>query len=306
MRFLKSSGVFFTALLLASSVFAIELQGKLEQGGLVFGKAELGSTIYLDKQLVTLDKDGYFALGFGRDASKSMTLKITDPKGNKTEQTLAIAPREDYKIQRIEGISKKIMNPKPETLKRIRSESALVRQARRQVIHRDDYRKPFVWPLTGSITGVYGSQRVYNGRPGRPHYGIDIAKPKGTPVSTPAKGVITLAHHDMFYSGGTIIVDHGYGLSSTLMHLSKVLVKVGDEVAPGDIIGEVGSTGRSTGPHLDWRMNWYKSRIDPQRLVSTMAEAISNEKRQAERDAQVKSERAAAQKALKKLEKAHD
>lgn len=292
MQFFQSFLACFIGFSLAANIFALELDGKLEQGGLVFGKTDLGNTVYLGNQLVTLDAQGYFALGFGRDAPKAMTLTITDSNGKTVQQSLSIAPREDYKIQRIEGISKKIMNPKPETLKRIRSEAVQVRQARNQIVKRDDYRKPFVWPLTGPITGVYGSQRVYNGRPGRPHFGVDIAKPTGTAISTPAKGIVTLAHSDMFYSGGTIIVDHGYGLSSTLMHLSKVLVKVGDEVEPGDIIGEVGATGRATGPHLDWRMNWYKSRIDPQRLVPAMADVLAAEK--------------ASKKTLKELESKHD
>ena len=138
------------------------------------------------------------------------------------------------------------------------------------MLERLDFAGEFQWPLIGPITGVFGSQRVYNGVPKRPHYGVDVAAPVGTPVSTPAPGTVTLAHADMFYSGGTLIIDHGYGVSSTLMHLSKVLVAVGDEVVPGDIVAEVGAAGRATGPHLDWRMNWLNVRIDPQLLVSPM------------------------------------
>jgi len=133
-----------------------------------------------------------------------------------------------------------------------------------------DFLSQFQWPLIGPITGVYGSQRVYNGVPGRPHYGIDIAAPMGAPVSTPAPGIVTLVHQDMFYSGGTLIIDHGYGVSSTMIHLSKVIAKVGDQVVPGDIVAEVGAGGRATGPHLDWRMNWMQQRIDPQLLVPPM------------------------------------
>ncbi|MGK0440295.1 MAG: murein DD-endopeptidase MepM/ murein hydrolase activator NlpD, partial [Pseudohongiellaceae bacterium] len=176
----------------------------------------------------------------------------------------------DYNIQRIEGISKAIMSPSDKNLKRIRDEAGQVWSARSKIKQRNDFAGEFTWPLTGPITGVYGSQRLYNNIPKRPHYGVDVAAPTGTPLSTPAPGVVTLAHKGMFYSGGTIIIDHGYGVSSTLMHLSKVLVKVGDEVKPGDIIAEVGATGRATGPHLDWRMNWYQSRIDPQLLVGAM------------------------------------
>jgi murein DD-endopeptidase MepM/ murein hydrolase activator NlpD len=135
-----------------------------------------------------------------------------------------------------------------------------------------DFAGAFHWPLEGPITGVYGSQRVYNDVPGRPHYGVDVAAATGTPITTPAPGLVTLAHPDMFYSGGTVIIDHGYGISSTMMHLSKVLVDVGQEVVPGDIIAEVGASGRATGPHLDWRMNWFKVRIDPQLLVQPMGQ----------------------------------
>ncbi len=167
------------------------------------------------------------------------------------------------------------MQPSAEDLKRIRRDARQVRQARARHIERTDFAGEFQWPLVGPVTGVYGSQRVYNGEPGRPHYGVDVAAPKGTPVTTPAPGVVTLAHPDMFYSGGTLIIDHGYGVSSTFLHLSKLLVEEGDEVAPGDIVAEVGAGGRATGAHLDWRMNWRKARIDPQLLVEPMPEQAS-------------------------------
>ena len=119
----------------------------------------------------------------------------------------------------------------------------------------------------GPISGVYGSQRVYNGVPGTPHYGIDVAVPTGTAIVAPASGQIIMVHDNMFYSGGTIMLDHGHGVSSSFLHLSKTSVEVGDWVEQGDPIGEVGATGRVTGPHLDWRMNWGDSRIDPELLL---------------------------------------
>jgi murein DD-endopeptidase MepM/ murein hydrolase activator NlpD len=128
----------------------------------------------------------------------------------------------------------------------------------------------FVWPAQGPISGVYGSQRFYNGEPRNPHYGVDVAVPKGTPVHAPAAGVVTLAEPDLYFSGGTVILDHGYRLSSTFLHMSEVSVQVGDELQAGDLIGAVGSTGRATGPHLDWRMNWRQQRIDPQLLAPPM------------------------------------
>ena len=247
------------------------LKGDWVQGGLVIAQAAPGTELSLDEQVVPVTDAGLFSLGFDRDAPKVMTLTITQPGGQQTQQQLSIQPRQ-YNIQRIEGISKAIMSPSEQDLIRIREEAGQVWRARAGIRARNDFAGEFVWPLTGPVTGVYGSQRVYNGVPKRPHYGVDVAAPTGTPLSTPAPGVVTLAHQDMFYSGGTIIIDHGYGVSSTLMHLSKVLVKVGDEVKPGDIIAEVGATGRATGPHLDWRMNWHQSRIDPQLLVPAMDE----------------------------------
>jgi murein DD-endopeptidase MepM/ murein hydrolase activator NlpD len=128
----------------------------------------------------------------------------------------------------------------------------------------------FEWPALGPISGVYGSQRYYNGTAGNPHYGVDVAVPVGTPVYAPAAGVVTLAEPDLLFSGGTIILDHGFRLSSAFLRLSNVLVEVGQEIDIGDLIGEVGATGRATGAHLDWRMNWRSHRIDPQLLVPPM------------------------------------
>lgn len=247
----------------------VSLNGPFIQGGLVIGRGQPGTEVSLDEQKVRVSEQGLFSLGFDRDAPATMQLSLALPDGSTHTHRLDIA-RRDYNIQRIEGIAKKIMSPSEQDLKRIRAEAAQVRAARAAIQQREDFAGQFVWPLTGPITGVFGSQRVYNGQPKRPHYGVDVAAPTGTPLSTPAPGIVTLAHDDMFYSGGTLIIDHGYGLSSTLMHLSKVLVKVGDVVQPGDIVAEVGATGRATGPHLDWRMNWYQSRIDPQLLVEAM------------------------------------
>lgn len=260
---------FFCSLGFAASPIET-LEGEFVQGGLVFGKVKPGAQLRLDKQLVAIAPSGDFTLGFDRDAPEQLVLSI-DYQGEQWLKSLSIARRE-YRLQHIEGIAKSIMQPSAEAIKRIRADAAQVRKARAQLYARMDFMADFQWPLKGPITGVYGSQRVYNGVPKRPHYGVDVAAPIGTPLTTPAPGVVSLAHTDMFYSGGTLIIDHGYGLSSTLMHLSKVLVKVGDEVTPGDIIAEVGATGRATGPHLDWRMNWHGSRIDPQLLVPAMTD----------------------------------
>ena len=255
--------------LLCHTAAALQLQGPLEQGGMVIGKVAPGTRVSLDGKAVEVSADGRFVIGFGRDARPTAILTTEDASG-KRERELVIQARQ-YHIQSVHGIPKKIMSPSAADLKRIRSDIREVNAARSRHYKRMDFAGPFQWPLQGPITGVYGSQRVYNGEPGRPHYGVDVAAAVGTPVSTPAPGIVTVANPDMFYSGGTVIIDHGYGISSTLMHLSKVLVKVGQEVKPGDVIGEVGSTGRATGPHLDWRMNWFNNaRIDPQLLAPPM------------------------------------
>ncbi len=255
-------------LLLAPLSLALELKGHLVQGGMVVGTTAPGSQVMLDGQKLAVTEQGLFVFGLDRDAPASVTLKVVNGDGSVEEQQLEIQQRQ-YDIQYIEGIPKKIMKPSAEDQARAWQETLLVRKARAQSLPRTDFAGEFQWPLKGPITGVYGSQRVYNGEPRRPHYGVDVAAPTGTPVTVPAPGVVTLVHQDMFYSGGTIIIDHGHGISSTMIHLSRVLAKVGDEVKPGDIVAEVGAGGRATGPHLDWRMNWFKARIDPMLLVET-------------------------------------
>ncbi|MEH6588790.1 MAG: M23 family metallopeptidase [Halioglobus sp.] len=249
----------------------VDFNAPLQQGGYVWGSVAEGASVALDGEALDVMADGTIFIGFGRDAKASAELVVSGPAA--CQQTLQIA-RRDYSIQRVEGVPPQTVNPPAEQLERIRREGALVSSARRELLPRADLVAAvlagFTWPVEGPISGVYGSQRYYNGEPKRPHYGVDVAVPTGTVVRAPAAGVVTLAEPDLFYSGGTIIVDHGYKLSSTFLHLSKVSVKPGDELRPGDVIGEVGATGRATGPHLDWRMNWRDRRIDPQLLVPPM------------------------------------
>ncbi len=252
----------------------VELEGDFVQGGLLFGKAPVGSKVLWGGREVRLTPQGDYVIGLGRDNRTPVLLRVEAADGRSQQQVFDIVQR-DYEKQEITGISKKIMSPGEEELKRIKKENALIGQARRVDSDRTDFLTPFQWPLTGPITGVFGSQRVYNGRPSRPHFGVDIAAPTGTPARAPIGGVVTLAYDDMFYSGGTIMIDHGYGLNSSFLHLSRVLVKVGDKVEQGQVVGEVGATGRVTGAHLDWRMNWYDQRIDPQLLVGAMPETAS-------------------------------
>ena len=252
--------------LLCHPAFAVELSGEPVQGGLIFGKAEPGSEVFLDDTRVMVSTDGAFVIGFGRDETGERRLSVTEPGAADEVIELDIAPRE-YPIERVDGLPPRTVTPDPDALERIRKEGAMVSGARARRDSRTDYQDGFAWPAAGRISGVYGSQRVLNGEPRRPHFGLDIAAPEGSPVYAPADGIITLAHPDMYYSGGTLVLDHGQGLSSSFLHLSKILVKEGTEVKKGDVIAEIGATGRASGPHLDWRMNWLDRRVDPQLLM---------------------------------------
>jgi hypothetical protein len=249
----------------------LEFNGALEQGGFIWTRVAPGSAVSLDGQQLDVLEDGTTFAGFGRDAPSTAELVVSGPRP--CSQTLQVASRE-YNIQRVEGVPQETVTPPPERMARIRREATLVANARAPSLQRPDLIEGvlagFTWPAQGPISGVYGSQRFYNGEPRNPHYGVDVAAPKGTPVYAPAAGVVTLAEPDLYFSGGTVILDHGYRLSSTFLHMSEVSVQVGDELQAGDLIGAVGSTGRATGPHLDWRMNWRQERIDPQLLAPPM------------------------------------
>mgnify|MGYP001826897222 FL=1 len=260
-----------------SQASCLDFNGALEQGGFIWGRVEPGSTVRVGEQLLDVLPDGTTFAGFGRNAPATVELVVTGP--TPCTETLQVAPRE-YRIQRVEGVPQATVTPPPGQLERIRREAALVASARAPSIQRpaliDSVLGAFVWPAQGPISGVYGSQRFYNGEPRNPHYGVDVAAPAGTPVRAPAAGVVTLAEPDLFFSGGTVILDHGYRLSSTFLHMSEVSVQVGQELQAGDPIGAIGATGRATGPHLDWRMNWREERIDPQLLAPPMPEPVSD------------------------------
>ena len=260
------------ALGLSSIVSALQISGELQQGGLVLGRVDADSEVYYQGKAIQTAADGQFIIGLDRDAKDNIRLEV-HRNGEVNSHEFAVA-RRDYNIQRIEGVERKYVAPDPAQVARSRKESAMVGQARRQQRSQNDFFNGFIWPAHGPITGVFGSQRVYNGEPRRPHYGVDVAGPVGAPVVAPASGLVTLAEPDLFFSGGTLIIDHGHGLSSTFLHLSKLLVRVGDEVVQGEAVAEIGATGRVTGPHLDWRMNWTggnkNTRIDPQLLVNGM------------------------------------
>ena len=223
--------------------------------------------LFLDQEFLA-DDNGTFVVGLGRDIKGVVPLFRINGEQRAQVAVVEVKPRE-YRISIVEGVPQRTVTPDESDLARIRQESRLVAAAKSRVVEGSYWQLPAVRPAEGRISGVYGSQRVYNGTPGNPHYGLDIAAPTGTPVKSPVGGVVVLAESDLFYSGGTIIIAHGGYLTSSFLHLSTVDVAVGDMVAAGQIIGGIGATGRATGPHLDWRMNWLNQRVDTQLLLET-------------------------------------
>jgi murein DD-endopeptidase MepM/ murein hydrolase activator NlpD len=256
----------FLCLLTSVTQAQVELMGDLTQGSLLRGKVSPGGQLLLDDKKIQVAPTGEFAFGFGRDDGLSHTLVHINPKGEKTSQTIQLRER-TYDVQRIEGVAQKYVSPPESVLSRIRKDNQMIGKARKTNHQRLDFMQDFIWPAEGPIAGVYGSQRVFNGEPKRPHFGVDVAGPVGTKVVAPADGIVTLFVPDMYYSGGTMIIDHGYGVSSTFLHLSRSHVKEGDQVIQGQLVAEIGATGRVTGPHLDWRVNWFNVRLDPALLV---------------------------------------
>lgn len=253
----------------AASAEIVTLDGRMVQGGLVTGRTAPGAKVTLDGKPVRVRADGRFLIGFGREAAPTARLVVTVPGGKATEKVIAVAKRE-WNIQRIDGLPPKMVTPPPEVLSRIKAENEKIRKARLADTDRAMFDTGFVWPVIGRISGVYGSQRILNGEPRRPHFGVDVAAPVGTPVVATADGIIRIAEHDLYFTGGTILIDHGYGLNSVYSHLYSVDVKPGDAVKQGQKVGTLGGTGRVTGPHLDWRVNLFLTRLDPALLVGPM------------------------------------
>jgi murein DD-endopeptidase MepM/ murein hydrolase activator NlpD len=252
----------------------LRLEGNFVQGGLVIGHAAPGSRIRLNGRPIKQRADGRFLIGFGRNAKPKAALELLHQDGTAVMRMLIIAARK-YKIQRITGLPPKMVTPPARVLARIRAEGKAIRAARLNDTARPWFDSGFMWPAKGPVSGVYGSQRILNGKPRRPHYGVDVAAPKGTPVLAAAAGIVRIAKTDMYYTGGTVLIDHGYGLNSVYSHLSKVTVSAGKAVRKGQVIGAVGATGRVTGAHLDWRVNLFLTRLDPALLVPPMGKTPS-------------------------------
>jgi len=257
---------FFVFLIFISPVKAIEFQGKFLQGHFILGKTDPNAKILVGKKEVKVSKDGFFVFGIDRDQKYDLIFtKIIN--GKKSIITKKVLKRK-YNIQRIDGLAESKVTPPESVYKRIKEENNKIGKARAINSDLPFFKNQFIMPVKGIISGVYGSQRILNGKPKWPHYGIDIAAKKGTMIKSSGSGTVTMAEDDLYYTGGTIIMDHGHGISTIYSHLESVMVSVGDKINQGDIIGTVGSTGRSTGPHLDFRVNWFQTRLDPMSVIN--------------------------------------
>ena len=258
--------IFFVVFFTSSHVNAIEFKGKFLQGHYILGITDSSAKITVDKKEVKVSKDGYFVFGIDRD--RKFDLIITKVIDGKKEKIIKQVLKRKYNIQRIDGLEESKVTPPESVYKRIKEENNRIGEARAVNSDLPFFKNQFIMPVKGIISGVYGSQRILNGKPKWPHYGIDIAAKQGTKIKSSATGIVTMAESDLYYTGGTIIMDHGHGISTIYSHLATLNVKIGDEVLQGDIIGTVGSTGRSTGPHLDFRVNLFQTRLDPMSVLN--------------------------------------
>ncbi len=258
--------IFLVLLFLTSPAYAIEFQGKFLQGHFILGITNPNAKIFVGKKEVKVSSNGDFVFGIDRDEKYDLTFtKILN--GKKTIITKKVMKRK-YNIQRIDGLAESKVTPPESVYKRIKKENNAIGKARAINSNLQFFKEKFIMPVEGIISGVYGSQRILNGKPRWPHYGIDIAAKQGTFIKSSGSGIVTMAEDDLYYTGGTVVMDHGHGISSIYSHLENVLVTVGDKINRGDIIGTVGSTGRSTGPHLDFRINWFQTRLDPMTVLN--------------------------------------
>ena len=245
----------------------VVLTGNFIQGGLVIGKTNSGVSINFKNRELRKSKDGLFVIGFGRDHPQNANLALK-VKNQLITKSFKIQKR-IYKTQKINGLQKKMVTPPKFFWDRIKKENKVIKDVRNLDSNVDFVFQKFTWPAQGIISGVFGSQRILNGKLKQPHYGIDIAAKKGTKVVAPADSIVRMTEKNLYYTGGTIMLDHGHGVTSVYSHLSSIDVKVGEKVSKNQKIGEVGSTGRSTGPHLDWRVNWFEQRLDPLLLLKS-------------------------------------
>ena len=256
---------FFIIIFTTTQLNAVEFKGKFLQGHFIVGITDPNAKILVGKKEVKVSKDGHFVFGLDRD--RKFDLIITKIINGKKEVITKQVLKRKYNIQRIDGLEESKVTPPESVYKRIKKENNAIGEARAIDSDLPFFKEKFIMPVEGIISGVYGSQRILNGKPRWPHYGIDIAAKQGTMIKASGSGIVTMAEDDLYYTGGTIIMDHGHGISTIYSHLENVLVSIGDQINQGDVIGTVGSTGRSTGPHLDFRINWFQTRLDPMSVL---------------------------------------
>ncbi len=245
-----------------ADVLGIVFPASVPQGAMVIGKVPAGSTARHAGRELRVTPYGSVVFGVGRDETGPLQVQVQAPSARLHTLSIAVTPR-DWPIERVNGVPPSTVDPPPAIAERIAREQARVVAARTRDDPRTGFAQAFIWPVRGRISGRFGNQRVYNGSPRAPHSGMDIAAPTGTPVRAPADGVVTFADPGLYLTGGTVVLDHGHGVSSNFLHLSRIDAQVGDAVKQGDVIAAVGATGRATGPHLHWGMNWFDVRIDP-------------------------------------------
>ena len=246
---------------------AVEFQGDFKQGSFILGKTDPKSKVFIDNRKIRVSKDWFFAFGLDRDRKNNVIIKIQNKKETKLIEKQVF--KREYKIQRIDGLPPKQVTPPPEVYERIKKDNKLIGNARAINSKLIFFKDKFVYPIDKYIiTGVYGSQRILNGKPRRPHYGIDFHAPEGTPVKSMMDGVVTLVEKDMYFTGGTVIFDHGHGISTLYMHMKDINVQKGQKVKKGQIVGTLGQSGRATGPHLDIRLNWFEIKLDPMTILN--------------------------------------
>ena len=267
-KIINKYSIILLILINTSLAKSLELDGDFIQGGFIVGKTEINSKVKLDNKDLLVNSDGVFIFGFGRNHPRSSYLEVVI--GNKKTSKKIFVKQRKYLIQRIDKLDPKKVTPPKSYYDRIISDIKKVKKAKNRKVSNIYFESGFVWPVKGIITGVYGSQRILNGVKKRPHYGIDIANKEGKEIVSTSDGIVVLAERDLYFSGGTIIIAHGQGLTSSYLHLSELHAKVGDSIEKGQLIGKLGSTGRATGPHLDWRMEVNGIRIDPALLVEDL------------------------------------
>lgn len=254
-------------LFFSTSLAAIELRGKFYQGNLILGKAKSQSKVFIDKKKIKVSSQGYFVFGLDKDRYTDVSIELI--KNGISKKLIKKVYNKKYKIQKINGLPKNQVTPPKEVYDRIKNDNKLISKARSVDSNLNFFFNEFKLPINNSIiTGVYGSQRILNKIPKSPHYGLDFAAKEGTKVKAMLDGVVTLSEKKLYYTGGTVIFDHGHGVSTLYMHMKDIYVKKGQNIKQGDIIGTVGKTGRATGAHLDVRLNWFDVKLDPASVLT--------------------------------------